>query len=226
MTGTLYIVGTPLGNLSDMSPRAAQTLMTVDLIAAEDTRHTGILLKDQEITTPQTSYHDFNKHTKAPYLVELLKSGKRIALVSDAGMPGISDPGYLLVKSAIEAGIPVVPIPGPSAVTTALSVSGLPTDRFVFEGFLPRKPSHRRKHLEALKEEPRTLVFYESPHRLTKTLQDVREIFGNRRLCVCREMTKKFEEILHVSVEDAIIHFTEKKLPKGEFTLVIAGAET
>ncbi|MFC1478464.1 16S rRNA (cytidine(1402)-2'-O)-methyltransferase [Candidatus Margulisiibacteriota bacterium] len=222
--GILYIVGTPLGNPQDISVRAVGILGQADLIAAEDTRCTGILLKENNITTPQTSYHDHNKDQKSKQLIKELLQGKQIALVTDAGMPGISDPGYVLVKEAIAAGVKVVPVPGPSAVTCALSVSGFPTDRFIFEGFLDRKAGKRRKQLEQLKDEKRTIVLYESPHRLLKMLQDVEDIFGERRLCIARELTKKYEEILYLTCREAIIHFT-KRNPKGEFTIVISGSK-
>ncbi|MFH1429796.1 MAG: 16S rRNA (cytidine(1402)-2'-O)-methyltransferase [Candidatus Margulisiibacteriota bacterium] len=223
-TGTLYIVGTPLGNLEDISARAVKVLAGADLIAAEDTRCTGILLKENDIRVPQTSYHDHNKDQKSKQLIKELLQGRQIALVTDAGMPGISDPGYVLVKDAIAAGVKVVPVPGPSAVTCALSISGFPTDRFIFEGFLDRKSGKRRKQLEALKDEKRTLVFYESPHRLLKMLQDVEDTFGERRLCIARELTKKYEEILYLTTREAIIIFTNKN-PKGEFTIVIEGSK-
>ena len=171
------------------------------------------------------SYHDYNERGRSAELLQRLLEGKSVALISDAGMPAIADPGYRLVKAATEAGVRVVPVPGPSAAITALAVSGLPSDRFVFEGFLPRKPSHRRKRLELLKEEARTLIFYESPYRIVSTLTDVLAIFGDRQLCVCRELTKTYEEILNVTASEAIMIFTQKKQPKGEFTIVIAGSD-
>ncbi|ARV58653.1 16S rRNA (cytidine(1402)-2'-O)-methyltransferase [Nostocales cyanobacterium HT-58-2] len=221
--GTLYVVGTPIGNLEDMTFRAVQTLQTVDLIAAEDTRHTGRLLQHFQIKTPQVSYHEHNRSSRIPELLEQLSDGKAIALVTDAGIPGISDPGYELVKVCIEAGIPVVPIPGANAAMTALSAAGLPTDRFVFEGFLPAKGQQRRSHLEFLETEPRTLIFYESPYRLRDTLQDFAEIFGNhRQIVIARELTKLYEEFWRGTIEEAIAHYSQRD-PQGEYTLVVAG---
>ncbi|HEY9620373.1 MAG TPA: 16S rRNA (cytidine(1402)-2'-O)-methyltransferase [Crinalium sp.] len=223
--GTLYIVGTPIGNLEDMTFRAVQVLQQVDMIAAEDTRHTGKLLHHFQISTSQVSYHEHNRTSRLPELLEHLQRGKAIALVTDAGMPGISDPGYDLVKACAEAGVPVVPIPGATAAITALSASGLPTDQFVFEGFLPAKGQERRDRLDVLQAERRTLIFYESPHRLRQTLQDVAELFGEtRRITIARELTKLHEEFWRGTVAEAIAHYTARE-PQGEFTLVIAGAE-
>jgi 16S rRNA (cytidine1402-2'-O)-methyltransferase len=222
--GTLYIVGTPIGNLEDMTFRAVRILQAVDTIAAEDTRHTGKLLHHFQITTPQISYHDHNRMTRTSELVERLQQGQAIALVSDAGMPGISDPGYELVKACVEVGLTVVPIPGCSAVVAALIASGLPSDRFVFEGFLPAKPKDRRAHLERLKSESRTLVLYEAPHRLRQTLQDLL-IFGSERAIVlARELTKLHEEFWRGTIAEAIDHYRDRE-PMGEFTLILAGAE-
>lgn len=220
---TLYIVGTPIGNLEDMTFRAVRILQTVDLIAAEDTRHTGKLLQHFQIRTPQISYHDHNRQVRTPELVERLRQGKTIALVSDAGMPGVSDPGYELVKACVEVGISVVPIPGPSAAITALTASGLPTDRFVFEGFLPAKAPARRDRLETLQAEPRTLIFYEAPHRLRQTLQDLAAL-GDRAIALGRELTKLHEEIWRGTVSEAILYYTTRE-PQGEYTIVVAGAE-
>ncbi|MDZ8050175.1 MAG: 16S rRNA (cytidine(1402)-2'-O)-methyltransferase [Aulosira sp. ZfuVER01] len=221
--GTLYVVGTPIGNLEDITFRAVRILQTVDLIAAEDTRHTGKLLQHFQIKVPQVSYHEHNRTSRIPELLEHLANGKAIALVSDAGMPGISDPGYELVKGCVEAGISVVPIPGASAAITALSASGLPTDRFVFEGFLSAKSQQRREYLESLQTESRTLIFYESPHRLRDTLQDLGETFGSdRQIVLARELTKFYEEFWRGTIADAIAHYSQRE-PQGEYTLVIAG---
>src|SRR4028119_1022763 len=190
-TGTLYLVGTPIGNLEDMTFRAVRILQTVQVIAAEDTRHTGKLLQHFQIQTPQVSYHDHNRQQRLPQLLQRLCEGEAIALVTDAGIPGISDPGYELVNACIEAGVQVVPVPGASASLTALSAAGLPTDRFVFEGFLPASGKDRQQRLESLPSEPRTLIFYESPHRLRVTLQDLADSLGkDRRIVLARELTK------------------------------------
>ncbi|MEH2255813.1 16S rRNA (cytidine(1402)-2'-O)-methyltransferase [Nostoc sp.] len=221
--GTLYVVGTPIGNLEDITFRAVRILQTVDIIAAEDTRHTGKLLQHFQVKTPQVSYHEHNRTSRIPELLEHLVNNKAIALVSDAGMPGISDPGYELVKACIEAGIPVVPIPGASAAITALSASGLPIDRFVFEGFLPAKTQHRQEHLESLQTESRTLIFYESPHRLRDTLQDLAEVWGSdRQIVLGRELTKLYEEFWRGTIAEAIAYYTQRE-PQGEYTLVVAG---
>ncbi|MCW5315756.1 16S rRNA (cytidine(1402)-2'-O)-methyltransferase [Nostoc sp. KVJ3] len=221
--GTLYVVGTPIGNLEDITFRAVRILQTVDIIAAEDTRHTGKLLQHFQVKTPQVSYHEHNRTSRIPELLEHLVNNKAIALVSDAGMPGISDPGYELVKACIEAGIAVVPIPGASAAITALSAAGLPTDRFVFEGFLPAKTQQRQEHLESLQTESRTLIFYESPHRLRDTLQDLAEIWGSdRQIVLGRELTKLYEEFWRGTITEAIAHYSQRE-PQGEYTLVVAG---
>jgi 16S rRNA (cytidine1402-2'-O)-methyltransferase len=221
--GTLYVVGTPIGNLEDITFRAVRILQTVDIIAAEDTRHTGKLLQHFEVKTPQVSYHEHNRTSRIPELLEHLVNNKAIALVSDAGMPGISDPGYELVKACIEAGIPVVPIPGASAAITALSAAGLPTDRFVFEGFLPAKSQQRQEHLESLQTESRTLIFYESPHRLRDTLQDLALVWGSdRQIVLGRELTKLYEEFWRGTIAEAIAHYSQRE-PQGEYTLVVAG---
>ncbi|MBD0344589.1 MAG: 16S rRNA (cytidine(1402)-2'-O)-methyltransferase [Coleofasciculus sp. Co-bin14] len=221
--GILYVVGTPIGNLEDMTFRAIRTLRSVDVIAAEDTRHTGKLLQHFEVKTPQVSYHEHNRRERLPELLNQLNQGKAIALVTDAGMPGISDPGYELVKACIEAGIQVVPIPGATAGITALSAAGLPTDRFVFEGFLPEKGKERQKRLESLQAEVRTLILYESPHNLRVTLRDLANCLGNeRRIVLARELTKLYEEFWRGTISEAIAHYTQVE-PKGEFTLVVAG---
>ncbi|MBW4457524.1 MAG: 16S rRNA (cytidine(1402)-2'-O)-methyltransferase [Nostoc indistinguendum CM1-VF10] len=221
--GTLYVVGTPIGNLEDITFRAVRILQTVDIIAAEDTRHTGKLLQHFQVKTPQVSYHEHNRTSRIPELLEHLINNKAIALVSDAGMPGISDPGYELVKACIEAGISVVPIPGASAAITALSAAGLPTDRFVFEGFLPAKSQQRQEHLESLQTESRTLIFYESPHRLRDTLQDLAEVWGSdRQIVLGRELTKLYEEFWRGTIAEAIARYSQRE-PQGEYTLVVAG---
>ena len=221
---TLYVVGTPIGNLEDMTFRAVQILKDVDLIAAEDTRHTGGLLQHFQIDTPQISYHDHNRNSRLSELLSRLQQGRSIALVTDAGMPGISDPGYELVAACAEAGIAIVPIPGATAVVTALSAGGLPSDRFVFEGFLPPKGSERRDRLEALQTESRTIVLYEAPHRLRQTLADLTMALGDDRpLVLARELTKRFEEFWRGTLAEAIAVYRDRE-PVGEFTVLIAGA--
>ncbi|MEM9817122.1 MAG: 16S rRNA (cytidine(1402)-2'-O)-methyltransferase [Cyanobacteria bacterium P01_D01_bin.6] len=221
--GTLYIVGTPIGNLADMTFRAIETLQHVDLIAAEDTRHTGKLLHHFQITTSQTSYHAHNWRKRLPELISYLQRGQDLALVSDAGMPGISDPGFELVEACADAGVPVVAIPGATAAITALCISGLPPQPFVFEGFLPTKGRDRREQIIRLADEPRTWVLYEAPHRLLTTLKDLQgPVEDDRRLAITRELTKQFEEVWRGTLAAAIAHFTQTP-PKGEFTLVIAG---
>lgn len=215
----LYVVATPIGNLEDISLRAIRTLKEVELIAAEDTRKTRKLLSRYNINTPTTSYHEHNKLTKLDYILNQL-STKDVALVSDAGMPGISDPGYELITAVIHQNISVVPVPGPSVLVSALAVSGLPTDSFIFLGFLPHKSGDRRRLLQSRYEEKSTLILFEAPHRIQASLQDILEILGDRQLCVCRELTKIHEEIFRGTVSQAIEHFTE---PRGEFTLVLAG---
>lgn len=215
----LYIVATPIGNLEDITLRALRILREVGLIAAEDTRRTRHLLDAYEIETPLTSYHEHNKKTKLVRLLNQLEE-KDIALVSEAGMPGLSDPGYELIVAAAQQGIRVVPIPGPSVVVTALAVSGLSTRQFTYLGFLPRKKGERRRLLESVSEEPRTIVCFESPHRLSTTLKDLQEVLGDRRIAIGRELTKIHEEVFRGRISEAIEHFT---LSKGEFTLVIEG---
>jgi 16S rRNA (cytidine1402-2'-O)-methyltransferase len=216
----LYIVATPIGNLEDISLRALRTLREVKLIAAEDTRRTKQLLASYDIKTPTTSYHERNKLTKLDYILDFLKSEGDVALVSDAGMPGISDPGHELVVAASQRGILIVPIPGASVVITALAVSGLDTGDFRYLGFLPHKASARQKLLKSIASEPATIVVLETPHRLTAALSDILEVLGDREMAVCRELTKLHEEVFRGRVRQAIEHFTE---PRGEFTLVIAG---
>ena len=207
---TLYVVATPIGNLEDVTVRALKVLAEVDLIAAEDTRVTRKLLARYKIHTPLTSYHEHNKVTKLPMLLASLRE-QDVALVSDAGMPGVSDPGYELVRAAVEAGYPVVPVPGPSAITSAVAVSGLPVDQFVYLGFLPRRRAARRKLLLSLASETRTLVAFETPHRLAAALQDVLEALGDRRIAVCRELTKMHEEVFRGRVSEALAHFEEPR---------------
>jgi 16S rRNA (cytidine1402-2'-O)-methyltransferase len=219
--GTLYLIATPIGNLEDITLRALRLLQEVDLIAAEDTRHTGRLLSHHGIDTRQISYHEHNKLTRLDAVLQALERGD-VALVSDAGTPGLSDPGYELVRAAIAHGVPVVPIPGPSALTAALVASGLPTDAFVYLGFMPRRASDRRRLLSALANERRTLVAFESPHRLGKTLTDIAEVLGDRQVAIARELTKLHEEIWRGSANEAREHFSGKV--RGEITLVIAGA--
>ena len=220
--GVLYIVSTPIGNLEDITLRALRVLKEVNLIAAEDTRHTRRLLAHYEIGTPTTSYFEGNQIQKGEKLVARLKAGESIALVSDAGTPTISDPGYRLLIQCIEADIPIIPIPGPSACIAAASVAGLPLHNFTFEGFLSPKSGRRKRQLADLREERRTLIFYESPHRIIVFLQDVLEIFGDRQVSVARELTKKFEEVFRGKVTQAIEKFQETS-PRGEFTVIIAG---
>jgi 16S rRNA (cytidine1402-2'-O)-methyltransferase len=223
--GTLYIVSTPIGNLEDITLRAIRVLKEVELIAAEDTRHTKHLLDRYQIQTQLTSYHDHNKEEKAPVLVARLLEGKSVALVSDAGTPGISDPGYFLINLAADQQVPVVPIPGATAAIAALSVSGLPTDSFVFEGFLPAKHGARLKRLQKLLKEERTIIFYEAPHKIMKTLEDITEVFGDRRAVITRELTKIHEETIRGTLSEILKHLREGTV-KGEFTVVVHGATT
>lgn len=222
--GILYLVGTPIGNLEDITFRALRILREVDLIAAEDTRHTGKLLHHFQIQKPQISYHEHNLKQRGDQLVAKLLQGENIALVTDAGTPGIADPGTAIVQSCIEAGITVVPIPGPSAAIAALSVAGLPTERFVFEGFLPSKGKPRRERLQAIATETRTIILYEAPHRLIRTLGDLGENLDNQHhLVIARELTKLHEEFWRGSIGQAISHYQLDTKPQGEFTLIIAG---
>jgi 16S rRNA (cytidine1402-2'-O)-methyltransferase len=215
----LYVIATPIGNLEDISLRALRLLREVKLIAAEDTRKTRRLLNSYNIKTSLTSYHEHSKRAKLDYLLDYLEK-EDLALVSEAGMPGLSDPGYELIIAAIEGGISVVPIPGASAVITALVVSGLPTDQFLYVGFLPRRKGQRQRLLSSIVDEPRTIVAFETPHRLGDALNDIGEILGDRRISVCRELTKVHEEIFRGRVSQAREHFVE---PRGEFSLVIEG---
>jgi 16S rRNA (cytidine1402-2'-O)-methyltransferase len=224
--GHLYVVGTPLGNLEDISFRAVRILQSVDLIAAEDTRHTGKLLQHFQITTPQLSYHQHNRQGRIQVLLRHLQGQRQaVALVSDAGMPGISDPGQELIAACIDAGVPVVPIPGPTAAIAALCASGLASDRFVFEGFLPPKGKARRDRLTALTKEERTIILYEAPHRLIQTLTDLITVLGeDRSIALGRELTKRFEEFWRGCLGEALTHY-QQQAPKGEFTLVVAGRD-
>lgn len=225
MAGHLYIVGTPIGNTRDITIRAIDTLKSVDLIACEDTRHTRILLDKYYIKTQTTSYHKFNIKTKTAFLIKKIKAGSKVALVSDAGMPGISDPGQELVKAAAAENIKVEVVPGASALIAALSVSGLKTDRFAFEGFLPAKPSGRKEFLENLANEERTIILYEAPHRMIKTLEELEHYFGERNICIARELTKKFEEVFRGGISELIKKFSAIK-PRGEFVIVIEGKKS
>ena len=220
--GTLYICGTPIGNLEDITLRVIKILKEVKFIAAEDTRHTKKLLDHYQINTKVTSYYEYNKFKKAPYLVEILKNGQDIALVSDAGMPGISDPGYVLINLALKNNIKLTPVPGVSALITALVVSGLPTDKFVFEGFLPRKIKERKKYFKSIENEERTIIFYEAPHRLKKTLKDMLEILGDREIVIARELTKKYEEIIRGNLIQVLNEINTREI-KGEITLIVKG---
>lgn len=222
MAGTLYLCATPIGNLGDMSPRIEETLRTVDLIAAEDTRNSMKLLNHFDIHTPMTSYHEFNKVEKAQELAQLLQSGKNIALITDAGTPAISDPGEVLVKVCQEQHIPTTSLPGPVACITALTLSGLPTRRFCFEAFLPYEKKERGEILEELTNETRTIILYEAPHRLVKTLKELQEALGDRRITLCRELTKKFETIFPTTLSGAL-QFYETEEPRGEYVLVLEG---
>jgi 16S rRNA (cytidine1402-2'-O)-methyltransferase len=215
----LYIVSTPIGNLSDITVRASKILADCDLILAEDTRTSKKLLDHLGIRTYVSAYHDFNKEKVTPGLVASLKDGKEIALITDAGTPGVADPGFYLVRAAVAEGVDVVPVPGASAVLAALAASGLPTDRFVFENFLPHKGAQRRKIFESLKDEPRTVIFYETPHRIVKTLEDIKTVLGDVRVVIARELTKVHEEFLRGSAEELLKHF-EVNQPRGEMVVL------
>jgi 16S rRNA (cytidine1402-2'-O)-methyltransferase len=220
--GTLYIVSTPIGNMEDITLRALRILKEVDLIAAEDTRRTGLLLKHFGIQAPLTSYFEGNELKKREFILAKLNEGKNVALVSDAGTPGVSDPGFRLIQLAIENHLPIIPIPGSSAVITALSVSGLPTDAFLFKGFLPHKSKKRRDLLRELENVRETLILYESPHRILETLSDILEILGDREIVLTRELTKVYEEIIRGKVSEILNQVGDRTL-KGEITLVISG---
>lgn len=220
--GTLFVVATPIGNLEDITLRAVNTLQTVDLIACEDTRHSLKLLNNYQIKKPLVSYHQHSKTKKIDYLIQELKKGKAMAIVTDSGTPGISDPGQVLINKAVESGIKVVPIPGPSALTTALSVAGLPTDAFLFLGFLPLK-KRRKKLIRSLRDEKKTVVLYESPYRILKTLEELKAALGTeRQIVVTRELTKMFEEIIRGNIGEVLNKIKSTK-PKGEFVVIIKG---
>lgn len=222
MSGKLYLCATPIGNLEDITLRVLRILNEVDLIGAEDTRHSIKLLNHFEIKTPMTSYHEYNKVDKAKYLVSQMQDGKNIALISDAGTPGISDPGEELVRQCVEAGIEVSSLPGPAACITALTMSGMSTRRFAFEAFLPSDKKERAMVLSELVQETRTIILYEAPHHLLRTLIELKEVIGNRKISICRELTKKYEEAKQSDI-DSMIEFYNQRDPKGEFVLVIEG---
>lgn len=222
MSGKLFLCATPIGNLEDITFRVLKTLKEVDLIAAEDTRHSIKLLNHFEIQTPMTSYHEYNKVDKAKYLVNLMQEGKNIAVITDAGTPGISDPGEELVRQCFEAGIEVSSLPGPAACITALTMSGLKTRRFAFEAFLPSDKKERQQVLEELKDETRTMIIYEAPHHLVQTLKELESVLGDRKITQCRELTKKYEEAHQTTISSLISEY-ESKEPRGEYVLVIEG---
>jgi 16S rRNA (cytidine1402-2'-O)-methyltransferase len=222
MAGKLYLCATPIGNLEDITYRVLRTLKEVDLIAAEDTRNSIKLLNHFEIKTPMTSYHEYNKIDKAYQLVDKLREGKNIALITDAGTPGISDPGEELVRICYEEGIEVTSLPGPAACITALTMSGLPTRRFAFEAFLPREKKERAQILEQLKNETRTMIIYEAPHHLVKTLEELQETLGDRKISICRELTKRYEEKTLTTISESLKYFNDNE-PRGEYVLIIGG---
>lgn len=222
MAGMLYLCATPIGNLEDMTFRVLETLRSVDIIAAEDTRNSIKLLNHFQIKTPMTSYHEYNRVEKAHYLIGLLQEGKDVALVTDAGTPAISDPGETLVALCMEAGIKVTSLPGPAACITALTLSGLSTRRFCFEGFLPTDKKERKAVLSELAQESRTIIIYEAPHHLCRLLQELKEVLGDRKLTVCRELTKKFETVMPMTLEGALTYYEENE-PRGEYVLVLEG---
>lgn len=222
VSGTLYLCATPIGNLGDITPRVVETLRSVDVIAAEDTRNSIKLLNHFDINTPMTSYHEHNKVEKAQKLVTKLKEGQSIALITDAGTPAISDPGEVLVRMCLEGGVPVTSLPGPAACITALTLSGLPTRRFCFEGFLPADKKEKREVLEELSRESRTMILYEAPHHLVRTLEELYKILDDRDVTLCRELTKKFESVMPTTLRKALEYY-ENNEPKGEYVLVIRG---
>lgn len=222
MTGTLYLCATPIGNLQDMTPRVVETLKTVDLIAAEDTRNSIKLLNHFDIHTPMTSYHEYNKVEKAKQLIGQLQMGQNIALITDAGTPAISDPGEVLVQMCHEAGVPVTSLPGPAACITALTLSGLSTRRFCFEGFLPTDKKEKKIIFDELARETRTMILYEAPHHLVKTLEELYSCLGERKITLCRELTKKFETVFPTTLENALEYYKTEE-PRGEYVLVLEG---
>jgi len=222
MAGMLYLCATPIGNLGDMTPRVVETLKQVDVIAAEDTRNSIKLLNHFDIHTPMTSYHEYNKVEKARQLIAQMQAGQNIALITDAGTPAISDPGEVLVQMCQESGIAVTSLPGPAACITALTLSGLNTRRFCFEGFLPSDKKEKREILEELAAESRTIILYEAPHHLVRTLKELQEALGDRRITICRELTKKFETVLPTTLQEALAYY-EKEEPRGEYVLVLEG---
>jgi 16S rRNA (cytidine1402-2'-O)-methyltransferase len=223
--GKLYLVPTPIGNMGDVSARAREVLSQVELIACEDTRHSGAFLKKLEIKTRMISYHEFNERSRADQITNRIRDGESVAVITDGGSPGISDPAYRVVRAAIEAGIEIEPLPGPTAIIPALTASGLPTDRFFFEGFLPPKSAARKNRLEKISPFEHTLVFYESPHRVAKSLGDMLEVLGDRQACLAREISKKFEQFVRGSLSELVLQFADRNV-KGEIVLVVAGAET
>lgn len=224
MTGKLYVVGTPIGNLEDFSPRARRILSEVDFIAAEDTRVTVKLLNHFEISKPMVAYFEHNKKERGNVVIDRILGGENCALVTDAGMPAISDPGEDLVRECFENGIEVESVPGPTAFATALAVSGMPSGRFCFEGFLSVNKPSRMKHLEEVKNERRTMIFYEAPHKLLRTLADMLEVFGDRKIAIVRELTKIHETVMHATFSDAVEYYKENE-PRGEYVLIIEGAQ-
>jgi 16S rRNA (cytidine1402-2'-O)-methyltransferase len=222
-TGKLYLVATPIGNLGDITLRALETLRQVDFVASEDTRHTGLLLKHFEISKPQIAFHEHNERRAAPRIIQLLEEGKSVAVVTSAGTPGISDPGFVLVREAVNAGLEVTAIPGPAAFVTALVLSGLPVHSFTFRGFPPHKPGQRRHFLEADRDSPYTLIYYESPFRLRKLLQDALEVFGDRPAAIAKELTKLYESVRRGTLSELLANLEEN--PKGEYVVLIAGKD-
>ncbi len=221
--GKLYLVPTPIGNMGDITIRAKQVLSEVEIIACEDTRHSGSFLKKLDIRKKLISYHEFNERSRAEQIAEIIQAGRSVAVITDGGSPGISDPAYRVVRSAIDAGIEIEPLPGATAIIPALTASGLPTDRFFFEGFLPPKTGARRNRLEKLRQLEHTLVFYESPHRVGKCLVDLYEVMGDRQACLAREISKKFEQFVRGGLSELVERFRDRKV-KGEIVLIVAGA--